>query len=295
MKKRILSFVLCGLLIAGASACVKQPQEKPKEKMSVILLAGQSNMEGNSYHQYLVGDERYGTWQDGFNDIKMAVRGSSGEAAFLPVKLGRGGVSMAQFGPEIGMAASLQDAGYDGKVCFVKYAVGGTTFHAYSPDSETWMSPADGEAGILYKRFVSFTITALEKLSAAYDVSLDAMCWMQGESDAFNPAYLEYEYNLRNFVDYLRLEFSDYNSDFMFYDAFISQFWGSGKDYKYINQAKAKLSAEDPKHRTIDTIAEGLEYDKEPYGNVDIYHYDALSEIKLGELFASLYMEDFPL
>jgi hypothetical protein len=36
----------------------------------------------------------------------------------------------------------------------------------------------------------------------------------------------------------------------------------------------------------VDTISAGLDCTKEPEGNPDIPHYDSLSEIKLGHLFA---------
>ena len=36
----------------------------------------------------------------------------------------------------------------------------------------------------------------------------------------------------------------------------------------------------------IDTIGAGLTYDQEPTNSPDLAHYDALSELKLGELFA---------
>ena len=36
----------------------------------------------------------------------------------------------------------------------------------------------------------------------------------------------------------------------------------------------------------IDTLAEGLTYNTEPIEGADIAHYDSLSEIKLGHLFA---------
>ena len=49
---------------------------------------------------------------------------------------------------------------------------------------------------------------------------------------------------------------------------------------------KADYAAEQPNRRYIDTIAEGITTKKEPHGNVDIYHYDSDSVIKLGRLFA---------
>ena len=41
-----------------------------------------------------------------------------------------------------------------------------------------------------------------------------------------------------------------------------------------------------PLNILIDTIAEGLDTTQEPYDIPDIPHYDSLSELKLGNLFA---------
>ena len=41
----------------------------------------------------------------------------------------------------------------------------------------------------------------------------------------------------------------------------------------------------------IDTISEGLTTSKEPYEQPDIAHYDSLSQIKLGHLFAEAIMK----
>ena len=67
-----------------------------KEDISVILLAGQSNMEGNSWWKYLEGkDDRYNDYKAGFDGIKMSFANHESDAGKTPsfnsVKLGYGG------------------------------------------------------------------------------------------------------------------------------------------------------------------------------------------------------------
>ena len=114
---------------------------------------------------------------------------------------------------------------------------------------------------------------------------IKAMCWMQGESDAGVSSYANnYFTNTMNFVHDLRTEWEAYSKEdgFTFIDAYISQYWTG---YKVINGAKLEYNEFDDNSLLIDTIREGLEYDKQPVGSVDYYHYDSYSMYKLGRLF----------
>jgi hypothetical protein len=70
-----------------------------------------------------------------------------------------------------------------------------------------------------------------------------------------------------------------------FVDAYIADsfFW---KNYIKLNEQKQMVADSSPLNVVIDTISEGLSITKEPEGEPDIAHYDSLSEIKLGHLFA---------
>ena len=70
-----------------------------------------------------------------------------------------------------------------------------------------------------------------------------------------------------------------------FVDAYIADsfFW---KHYIKLNQAKQAVADSSPMNVVIDTIKHGLSITEEPLGEPDIAHYDSLSEIKLGHLFA---------
>ena len=114
------------------------------------------------------------------------------------------------------------------------------------------------------------------------------MCWMQGESDSLEEdVALAYEENLSRFVSDIREEFADYASDdgIAFVDAYIAAtiFW---KYYIQLNQSKQAVADSSPMNAVIDTIAHELSVIGEPWDEPDIAHYDSLSEIKLGHLFA---------
>ena len=76
------------------------------------------------------------------------------------------------------------------------------------------------------------------------------------------------------------------NDGIAFIDAYIADspsYWVYGE---YVNKSKKAVSTLSPLNVLIDTISEKLECSKEPYEQPDIPHYDSLSQIKLGHLFA---------
>ena len=271
-----------------------------KQDISVVLLGGQSNMEGNAWHEYLKSDTNYAEYLTGYDGIKMSYANHEDDANKAPnfqkVRIGYGGARSNPentFGPDLGMAKALHDGGYDGKVVFIKFAIGDTSFYPRDDSGRTWRA----NSGKLYKGLVTYVNACLDELSESYNVSLDAMCWMQGESDTKSQKAVDaYENSVKDFVNALRNEFSQYNPEFMFYDAFIK--WPYEWEFNrpsLINDIKEKLAEDNLHYSVIDTISAKLTCDKEPYGSVDLAHFDAASAIKLGQMFAQAYMRDYPL
>ena len=254
----------------------------------IIILAGQSNAEGISREEYLkknVTPEQYARYEKGFdniyiNDYNTTMRESGG---FVKCKAGAGAMD-GYFGPELGLAEKLNEL-YPGETFFIiKYAFGGTDL------CNLWRSPSSGgETGQLYTGFIQYVKQSIEFLELKkYNVKIEAMCWMQGESDSINEGKaIEYESNLTNFVFDIRSELGIYASQdgIAFVDAYISEsiFWTY---HRTVNAAKQAVADTSPINTVIDTISHGLTVTKEPYEEPDIAHYDSLSEIKLGHLFA---------
>lgn len=295
-----LSCVLVLLLGLGAWAIVKHYQKISLtglhdtipygfgKKATVILLAGQSNAAGCSRDEYLqknVSPEQYEKYADGFDNVYINYFASATNESHAFVKCeARQGEWGGFFGPELGLAEKLNETFPDQTFFIIKYAWGGTNLY------EQWRSPSSGgEVGPLYNSFVEYTKNSLEYLTIkGYDVSIEAMCWMQGEADSMEEQHaIDYEANLSNFVSDIRTEFAPYASrdGIAFVDAYIadSYFW---KHYIKLNQAKQAVADSSPMNVAIDTIAHGLSITEEPADEPDIAHYDSLSEIKLGHLFA---------
>ena len=308
MKKNILLrtlLLVCPLLFAcnakspddGKSGGEGDP--KQDNEISVVVLAGQSNMEGNTWSQYITtsygfSEEEVSRIQAGYQDIKMNYRcfwngntsgGTDSYGLFMPVKLGQAN-TVNKFGPEIGMADYLTEQGLGGKVAFIKYAVGAS---ALDPAANEWGSPSSGRTknGKWYDamlNLVSDGLAVLEQDTGLKPV-IKAFCWMQGEADSGITSYRNnYLTNTMNFVNDLREEWEGDSKEggFTFIDAYISQYWNG---YTQINASKLEYNGIDDNSLLIDTIKEGLEYDKQPVGSVDYYHYDSYSMFKLGRLF----------
>ena len=257
------------------------------KKAKVILLGGQSNASGCSLDEYLknnVSSEKYAEYQSGYNNVYINyLSGSNTSKAFVKCATLQGELA-GGFGPELGLAEKLNEM-YPNELFFIiKCAWGGTNLY------EEWLSPSSsGKTGKLYKQFVAFVSQSLEYLqSKNYDIEVEGMCWMQGESDSLDrETAIEYESNLSNFINDIRDEFKGYSSSngIVFIDAKIaaSFFW---THYELVNQSKANVENLSPLNVLIDTISEGLTVTEEPQPTPDIAHYDSLSEIKLGNLFA---------
>ena len=271
--------------------CVRDTLEKGNgQKVKVVLLNGQSNAEGVARVSYLkknVSEEDFLRYSQGYDNVMINYVNNNGAAssggAFVHLSAEEG--CKAEFyGPELGMADALSRAFPDETIYIVKYAWGGSNLHTQ------WLPPSsNGKTGDLYEAFVNFTKSCLEYLKRKnYDPKICAVCWMQGESDAAEPAASAYGKRSANLIRDVRKEFSDYASEkgILFVDAGISDspYW---RLYEKINDAKKKNASEIENYVFLDTIAAGLEYRQEPEKQPDLAHYDSTSAIKLGEMFAN--------
>ncbi|MBE6537600.1 MAG: sialate O-acetylesterase [Ruminococcaceae bacterium] len=255
------------------------------KKARVILLAGQSNACGCSRDEYLkqnVSEEKYAEYQNGYDNVYINYSVTNYEQSGEFVKCGANqGEPGGYFGPELGMAEKLNELYPDETFFIVKFAWGGSNLH------EQWRSQSSfGKSGELYRNFISFVHTSMDYLiSKNYDVKIEGLCWMQGESDATTERHAKrYERLSKDFVKDIRSRLSDYaaSDGIAFIDAYISEHW---PQYKLLNESKQGVADSSSMNRVIDTISEGLTCSNEPSDNPDIAHYDSLSEIKLGHLF----------
>ena len=304
MKKKIIAIVLACVVVIGVGVFINVREylknkitftvadtlpDGGGKKVTVILLGGQSNASGCSFDEYLqknVSAEKYAEYENGYDNvyINYFASGTNESKGFVKCSTRQGEFGTC-FGPELGIADKLHEMYPDEMFFIIKYAWGGTNLF------EQWLSPSSkGKTGEMYRAFVSFVQTSIKYLeSKNYDVTIEGMCWMQGESDSFSVENAtDYKVHLTNLIQDVRKEFSSYAADdgIAFVDALIADnpvFWVYCHE---VNQSKRDVAEESSMNVLIDTVKEGLSTATEPEDNPDIPHYDSLSEIKLGHLFA---------
>ena len=296
---KFLAKLLCVLMLASTLLVSCMPSEVSYtvndtlpdgegRVATVILLGGQSNASGCSRDDYLqknVSAEKYAEYKSGYNNVYINyLAGSNLSNGFVKCATLQGELEGC-FGPELGIADKLHELYPERTFFIIKCAWGGTDLF------NQWLSPSSrGFTGKLYKRFVDFVNASIEYLeSKNYNVKIEAMCWMQGESDSFSVKNgRNYETHLINFVKDIRKEFSKYESNdgIAFVDAYIAdnaEYWVY---YELVNASKKRVADSSEMNVVIDTVAHGLTCANEPQEKPDLAHYDATSEIKLGHLFA---------
>ena len=272
----------------GCSSSVGNEQVKVN-KAKVIVLAGQSNMEGWTFSEYAkenLSEEEYEGYNGGSSNVRIAFykKAVSGNGnPFGPVSFGLG-MEPARFGPEVGIAKRLkQDSST--KYYLVKYAVGGTNLY------NDWKSPSAGNTGVQFKGLMDYLSRVLGFLTEQkVDFEITDFCFMQGEADCDTTAHAEAYYeNLAAFKKDVRekLSFFAAKDGIRFIDAAVSDV-GMWQHYQIVNSAKKRLAEEDENGLFIDTVANGLKTTEEPLNAPDKAHYDSLSMIKLGELFGNM-------
>lgn len=262
----------------------------------VVLLAGQSNASGCSITNYLsknVSEEKFAEYQNGYENIYINYYSSGNNISNGFVKTSTNqGETLEHFGPEVGLAEKLHEMAPDETIFILKFAWGATDLYSQ------WLSPSSkGKTGYLYKNFVRFVSQNMKYLkSKGYNAKIEGICWMQGESDSFFVETAKgYETNLKNFINDSRKKFSKFASsdDIGFVDAFIADnpiYWVY---CDLVNQSKQAVANLSNKNVVIDTNANGLVCNQEPEGSPDLAHYDSLSQIKLGNLFAQQVVQFF--
>lgn len=263
-------------------------QDGDGKRARVILLGGQSNASGCSHNEYLkknVSVDKYSEYESGYDNVYINyLSGAKMSEGFVKCSVGQGEIDNG-FGPELGLAEKLNEMYPNETFFIIKCAWGGTNLF------EQWLSPSsEGKTGDLYKKFVKFVETSMDYLeSKNYDVEIEGMCWMQGESDSFSVENAtDYEIHLRNFIKDIRKKFEKYapSDGIAFIDAYIADnpvYWVY---CDLVNESKDVVAAESEMNALIDTISEGLCCSEEPEETPDMAHYDSLSQIKLGHLFA---------
>ncbi len=257
------------------------------KKAHIVFLYGQSNAEGSSLTSYLKEKDTnmYNEYMQGYDNVFINFVNHDGEYTsnyeFVKCTLGFG-YRNEHFGPEVGIS-DIMSKKYPNETTFIiKWAFGGSSLRY------DWLNNHH-ERGKYYNNAMDFSLKCLDYLtSKGYSLSLDGVCWMQGESDSWNNDEEAYYRDTIAFASGLRRDFSKYQKDIKWIDAAIND---SPDMWSYplaINNAKIRFSKKSSLNYFIDTNALGIKTDTEPIGSIDYAHYDSLSMVNLGKEFGKI-------
>ena len=190
LNRLILKLAFLCLLVWGSSASAQQEL--------IFILAGQSNMAGHAQRSKLPAVYRRNPRNVSFyyNVYKTPLN------------------HFAHFGPEIGFAHAISKRFPRHHIKLIKFAVGGTSMLAWSPNWSAHRAnlTRNASAGPLFRKL-------LQTADASYNSKtshINGVLWMQGETDAKYPAVArQYIHNLRSFVIALRRQLDNRPTQFI--------------------------------------------------------------------------------
>lgn len=189
------------------------PTQLPPNAVVVVEILGQSNAWGtNSY----ITDVPMGAVDpepDTFIWDKVGSPTATthiDDGAWAPLTVGYGRSGPLSFGPEMRLARELHEA-IDRPIYVVKCARG-MTIIAERPAVTDWNSDSTGEMYDLWRDYYHRpAMLELAALHGPQNVFIIGVNWFQGAADAqnlYNLPYLEYEQNLRDMIQAVRMELS---------------------------------------------------------------------------------------
>lgn len=247
-----------------------------QEPVQVVLLAGQSNMDGNVPIAALPPEFRQPPASVSLIDRGQPARIAGGKA----------------FGPEVAFAAIVAAARPSDDFLLVKRAMGGTSLAGWAPqwDESRLASKYDTAAGPLYRKLLDDYAAAIK----GRPVRLTGVLWMQGESDtrypALGPHYFE---NFKTLIAAFRRDLKAPGLPFFF--GRVNMPTAATEDDKktikfpYVQQVRAaqeRAAREIPGVHLIETDDLGKQSDR--------IHYDAAGQIALGRRFAEAWLRTVP-
>lgn len=237
------------------------------DHFKVILLGGQSNMEGSG----TVVAELPALYQTPQNDVLLYSSDKDYSAEFTTLRPGSGGA----FGPELSFGRALADAYPHEKFCLIKGARGATALCAH------WKAPT----GETYRNFKTTVAQGLEALTrSGHTHQIVGMLWTQGETDATNGrTTAQYQADLTGLIADVRANFG---ANLPFFISRLSVLQTRVPNITLVRAAQENVAAAVPHAYLIDTDSFSLRSDN--------LHFSSLGQVALGKAFAQSYQKSLP-
>jgi len=159
-------------------------QAQESKPLKVFLLAGQSNMVGQGQADEL---------PEALRQTPANVQFAGRDGRLGPARLA------GRLGPEISFAHAMASAWPDEQIVIIKYARGGTSALAWSPEwtKEGAAITQNDNVGPLFDHLME----TLESVKRRHNIEVAAMLWAQGGRDAkYEKAAAQYEENLKKII-----------------------------------------------------------------------------------------------
>lgn len=256
-----------GLLLAlAANGQAQDSQTQDKQALKIFILAGQSNMVGHGR-----ADELPKELQKSPPNVQFAGR----DGRLGPMRL------QGRLGPEISFAHALAEAWPDEQIVIIKYARGGTSALAWSPEwtAEGARITQNQNVGPLYDQLLEI----VRRVRSRHDAEVMAMLWAQGGRDArYEEAAKQYESNLKKIIAAARKDLGEPELPFL-----VARTVDVPKErFPYVDlvrEAQARVVKQDPRARMIET--DDLSQLR------DDIHFDTQGQIEQGKRFAQALLE----
>lgn len=177
------------------------------------------------------------------------------------------GRETTEFGLEVSFGRAVADAFPTDNIAIIKYAAGATTLYNH------W-APGSGPHYTAFRNTVTAGLAAIQ--AAGHTTEIIGMLWHQGESDAIDGQQAAYQTNLTAFITDIR---NRYGADLPFLIGEIRR--SNGPAFVKVADAQIAVAAADS--NAVFVPASDLSF-------LDIYHFDAPSQITLGKRFSSAYI-----
>ena len=281
MKFSKILFAISSVSLLPICACTKGNSET----VNVILMCGQSNMEGHEAFWSTLDKETQTKYKTGHNNIKINYNctyelnyehshANTSNGKFVDVDFGQGR-NKDLMGPEVGFADYLGDHDASNKYYLIKSCEGSSSVHEHWKQEgrcyQTLLNDVDASIKQLEDNHISFKIVAF--------------IWMQGEDDAKDPENaLNYENNMLDLLNRINTKYKNHIADrgMSVIDGGITTD-GIWQYASIVNLAKKHIASSNKINRYVS--------ESEALPKVSPWHYSPTSYLTLGEAFARAYLE----